>query len=566
MKTLHRIITLALACLVSLPALATGSIPPIVADRIIYNADIFTANPATPHAQALAMKNGNILWAGTNESVLAFAGQYTLKEDLSGRQVVPGFVDAHEHMLTPFDPATDLCPIYRRAPKGTPKVLDTDPSFDDVRIAAASCAASRPLGTWVVFLFGQNFYRTSKSHNVRVELSIAAPRHAVTGFDAAEGHGMFANDTAFTTAGISTYDPNPYSGYYGRNADGSLDGFVYELAQVRIFNALAMQHPDSYFAAQYVNWLNVAASVGIVSALDIPFEYGPQRAAAVKALVNHKVNLTVACLPLSAGYACPEGLRATSGKMWVKTFIDGAVKACGGFMERGYLDSAGQCPSVSTPNYTGRSDVSFEQLQAAFQRVKADPNTCGLFHAFGSQAVKMAYFTGMIEKMSGQCVTMEHWDFADVVAADAARALGWYVVQNPGHLALKPDIDTHYQPVDAKAASPLATLLAHGVRLALGRDGFGPITPDVDGPLQQIAQAMDHRNPAERITAEQGVIAYTRDSAKARREVGGMLVSGYPASWVEVDRKVIGSDVATVKAARVKRTVIKGVDAFEEWP
>ncbi|NBD11854.1 amidohydrolase family protein [Corallococcus silvisoli] len=577
MSFLSRIAALAFACLAATPTFASqpeqstlGGIPRTYADRIILNADVYTSNPTAPHAQAVAAKNGSIIWVGTNASVLNFRGPSTKVENLHGKQVLPGFVDAHEHMLFPFEAATELCfvPTFDEdgqvviGADGIP-VLNMDPTFDEVRTFASICAQQRPAGAWSVFLFGRKFYLSSHGRNIRVELSLASPNNPVTGFDAFEGHGQFANNAALNAAGISIWDADPYSGLYGRAADGSLDGFVHEVgAQALVFAAMATRHPDSYFAAQYTHWLDVAASVGIVSALDIPFEYSPTRAAAVKALVSHPVNLTVACLPLSPTDVCPEGLRAASGKLWIKSFADGGLKACIGWSKRGYLNSDEQCPSIYTPGYLGHSNLSHAEMAAAYRRVKSTPNACSIIHAYGSAAAQFALDVAKEEHMQGQCGTMEHWDMADPETVDGLAQLGWPLVQNPGHIQLKPVIDEYLTATEAGRASPYASVMARGVRLAFGRDGFGPIAPGVDSPFAWIAQVMEHWDPSERLTAEQGVIAATRESAQARREVGGMLVPGYPASWVEVDRKVIGADAATVRAATVLRTVIRGQDVY----
>ncbi len=543
------------------------------ATHVITNAKIFTAQDGSAlrrNATAMAIRGKTILWVGNGDGWKNYVGPATKVENLNGAQVLPGFVDAHEHMLSPFEPSTDLCfvPTFDAngqiviGPDGVP-VLNTDPTFDEVRTFATSCAAQRPAGAWTVFLFSRKFYLTSHGRNVRVELSVASPNNPVTGFDAFEGHGQFANDAALSAAGIGIFDANPYNGLYGRAADGSLDGFVHEVgAQGRIFDAMANRHPDSYFANQYTHWLDVAASVGIVSALDIPFEFRPSRAARVKSLVQHPVNLTVACMPLDEGDECPDSLRATSGKLWIKSFTDGGLKACIGWSKRGYLNSETQCPSIYTPGYLGHSNLSHAELVRAMRRVKNTPNTCGIYHAYGSAAAQFALDVANEENMGGQCGTMEHWDMADPETIDGLADLGWYLVQNPGHIQLKPVIDEYLTPVETNRAAPYASVMARGVKLAFGRDSFGPITPGVDSPFVWIAQAMEHWNPSERMTAEQGIIASTREAARARREAGGMLAYGQPASFVVVDRPVIGASAATLRAAKVLRTVINGQDVF----
>jgi len=52
---------------------------------------------AQPRAQAIAIADGRFLAVGSNEDVRALATSRATKVDLTGRTVVPGFIDAHTH-------------------------------------------------------------------------------------------------------------------------------------------------------------------------------------------------------------------------------------------------------------------------------------------------------------------------------------------------------------------------------------------------------------------------------------------------------------------------------------
>lgn len=542
-----------------------------VADRVVFNARIFTSNPSKPWVSALAIKNGTVLWAGTDASALGFAGPSTVLEDKHGATLLPGAVDAHQHMLLPFNPATQLCfiPLFNSdgsivvGPDGVP-VLNPDPSWDEVRTAVTACA-QQPGRQASVVLFAQRFYRTSKPFNVRVELSLASPAVPVIGFDATEGHGAVTNDAGFKAAGI--FDPalnpggvgvaDPYGGYYGRTGNGTLDGWVQELAQVQLFKFLSDFHDDAFYAAQYKAWLDGAAALGVTSAYDIPFEYGPERAARVRALVSHPVDLTVACLPLADGGACPESLRSRSGWLTIKAFHAGAVKACGGWASYGYKDAAAQCPSAGTYWY-GRPDIDAAQLSNFLRRVKGTPKTCGMVHVFGGSSTSVTVAAAEREGMAGQCLTLEHFDGASSTTRARARALGLWVVQNPEHQSLEADIASHYQPVEAADMLRFGTYVREGLKMALGGDEFG----GTGGPFRRYALLMSGVRPGERMTAEEAVIAGTRNAALARQEASGMLVSGYPATYVEVDRNIFSGAVSDMADAKVVRTVIRGQQVY----
>jgi len=63
------------------------------------NANVITLNPARPKVQAIAIKDGKIAEAGSNEEVLRFMTGETRIIDLNGKTVVPGLIDSHVHML-----------------------------------------------------------------------------------------------------------------------------------------------------------------------------------------------------------------------------------------------------------------------------------------------------------------------------------------------------------------------------------------------------------------------------------------------------------------------------------
>jgi predicted amidohydrolase YtcJ len=71
-----------------------------VADVIYWNGHVETLDDAFSHAEALAVKDGRILAVGGSLDVLfRFAGFGTRFIDLHGRALLPGFVDAHTHLL-----------------------------------------------------------------------------------------------------------------------------------------------------------------------------------------------------------------------------------------------------------------------------------------------------------------------------------------------------------------------------------------------------------------------------------------------------------------------------------
>jgi len=95
MRTPSLHVAIAALCLgLALPALADP-----VADRIWSGGPILTMNDAAMRAEAVAEKDGRIIAVGPAVEVMKTKGPGTQVIDLGGRTLLPGFVDAHGHVL-----------------------------------------------------------------------------------------------------------------------------------------------------------------------------------------------------------------------------------------------------------------------------------------------------------------------------------------------------------------------------------------------------------------------------------------------------------------------------------
>lgn len=90
-----RISCVTLAVLVLAGQLRAQSLPPEVvayADIVLYNGRILTVNSNFDVAQAVAIRDGKFIAVGTTDRILAMAGPKTLRKDLAGKTVIPGFI------------------------------------------------------------------------------------------------------------------------------------------------------------------------------------------------------------------------------------------------------------------------------------------------------------------------------------------------------------------------------------------------------------------------------------------------------------------------------------------
>ena len=68
------------------------------ADVIILDARIYTEDSFHQMVEALAMRNGKIIFTGSGIEAKRFVGPKTKIERLGGKLVLPGLIDAHIHL------------------------------------------------------------------------------------------------------------------------------------------------------------------------------------------------------------------------------------------------------------------------------------------------------------------------------------------------------------------------------------------------------------------------------------------------------------------------------------
>lgn len=81
------------------PAQAGQPVTPQDQPIIFFNGAILTMESENPQAQAIAVEGGKIVAVGEDAEILSLRTENTVVIDLEGRTLMPGFVDAHTHVL-----------------------------------------------------------------------------------------------------------------------------------------------------------------------------------------------------------------------------------------------------------------------------------------------------------------------------------------------------------------------------------------------------------------------------------------------------------------------------------
>ena len=225
----------------------------IEATTVFRGGAVYTCDPQRPWAQAVAVRGRSIISIGSEEKVLAAAGQVKDVVELRGRMLLPGFVEAHIHPLVGgfLTAGVDL--------QVSTKV--------EALAAIADHARSAPTGP--VRGFGWRMDMFGPGGPCREDLDEILPDRPALLF-AIDAHSLWVNSAALRLAGISAGTPDPVPGFsfFDRDATGEPNGFISELpAMLPVIDAIAPMTEDM-LGRLLTDWLPKAAAAGITAVFD----------------------------------------------------------------------------------------------------------------------------------------------------------------------------------------------------------------------------------------------------------------------------------------------------------
>jgi len=214
--------TSALALIAALLLLASVSAKPEsapeAADIVFKNGNIYTVGERQPHAEALAVKAGRIIFVGSNADVKAYEGKGTRVIDLKGNTVVPGLTDSHYH----------LAGVGAREMNLNLEGTTTIEAF--LARVKERIDRAKP-GEWVT---GRGWIETFWKPPVfptRGDLDRISPNNPVV-LTRADGHAVVANSAAIKIAGVTRDTPNPFGGEIMKDKQtGEPNGMFLDRAQ-----------------------------------------------------------------------------------------------------------------------------------------------------------------------------------------------------------------------------------------------------------------------------------------------------------------------------------------------
>ncbi len=183
---------------------------------ILFNAKVITMDPALPEARSVVIRDGRIVET-TRIDPSGTLGDDVKTIDLGGRTVLPGFIDAHCHIVS-F--AESLVSLNLSPHEGVDSIANIQ---DKIR----SFCRERALGAWVRGKGYNEFYLAEQRHPNKWDLDAAAPGHPVK-LTHRSGHAHVLNSLALKLAGITVESGDPPGGMIDREPDtGEPTGLLY---------------------------------------------------------------------------------------------------------------------------------------------------------------------------------------------------------------------------------------------------------------------------------------------------------------------------------------------------
>jgi len=550
-------------------------------ELIVHHARIYTADPAVPSAEALAVSGGEIVAVGDEATVMALATPATQVVDAGGRTVIPGLIDAHAHVM-------GLGRAHR--------ILDLvgTQSAGEVVETVRSATAERSADEWITGRgWDQNDWE-EKRFPSHAALDAVAPGNPVY-LTRVDGHAGWANARAMELAGISADTPDPPGGRIERDDRGQPTGVFIDNAQALVASAIPLASGPE-LEARLAAAMAAMAAVGLTGAhdmgvnqteLELYREWSRAGRLTARLVVylgydRETLDWLYATGATSVGTEPHSHLRVVGFKF----YADGALGSRGAALLAPYSDDPGNTGLLVTDADSLAAGVVRaiqDGLQPAIHAIGDRGNRVALDAIEAGERARLA--TAMPTPCAGSgedpCAAdpdaplrprIEH---AQVVALeDIPRfaELGVVASMQPTHATS--DMywaEDRVGPERIRGAYAWRRMRDAGVTVACGSD-FPVESPNPFIGLYAAVTRQDLKGwpeggwrPEERMSREEALACFTRDAARVvgmEDEVGSLTV-GKRADFLILDRDPMTVPADQIWGTKVLRTVVDGRTVFE---
>ena len=567
------------------------------ADRVYRNGTVFTADPDGSIARAVAIREGRIVYVGTDDGALPFIGPSTRVTNLGGHFLMPGLVDGHMHPL-----------------EGGLKLHQCSLDYESLTVAELQQRVQACLDkthtqepdAWLeVVNWFQESMRPAGVKTNRTTLDVLKTSRPII-VRSSFGHTVLANSRALALGKITKTTPDPSGGKIWRDADGNPSGLLEDSA-FAVYSGLIPKPTaeENIMAAKAA--LKEMNSQGVTSFLDAaaaPEDIAAFSAVQAAGALSARAHFAPVIKPEDAG----DPARAVAKVVaYEKQYDQGAIQVKPGITVRNaklFLDGVIAAPALTgamlEPYRTNAGTQDNPRWIAGHSRGPAVYFPAGLLaeilvrlgqagidphmHADGDRAVRAALdgVEVMRKQIGGADIRpaiahdeiVSPADFPRFKSLDAIPVLSFQWEKPAGDTM---GLTNYFGPERMKILEPAGLLAIAGARIAFGSDW--PVDPLDEWFAFKVGVTRTNAPSAPSefrgtlgedpgLSREAVLRAATIDAAYELHEDGvtGSMQIGKFADLIVIDRdplKIPAQDIASV---RVLETVVGGLTVYEPIP
>ena len=479
----------------------------------------------------------------------------TLHYNARGKTMVPGFIDAHGHVL-----GLGFSQILLD--------LSDSSSLDDALVRIRDYAARNPETPWIIGRgWNQEKWGLGRFPTA-ADLDRAGINRPIW-LARVDGHAGWANSQAMQAAGINAASKSPEGGRIemeGGKPSGIFVDAAMKLVDAHMPKPLARDYDRAFVAAQLL-----LAKNGITTATDMGTtlnEWQALRRAGDNNNLKIRVisyagdidNMAIIGGPSRTPWLYNDRLRMVG----VKLYLDGALGSRGAWLKAPYSDA---------PGNSGLPMLNYAQLRNKMVRASMDGFQVAV-HAIGDRANDdtLEAIESLTDTFTGdRRWRIEHAQIVDPVDIPRFGKSGIIASMQPVHETSDWQMaETRLGPNRLAGAYAWKSIAATGARVAFGSD-FPVEHPN---PLAGLATAISREDvqgqpiggwqAQEKVTREAALDGFTRTAAFAgfAEDKLGTLQPGMNADFVMLNVDPLSAAPATLRSGKILETWVGGTPIY----
>ena len=556
-------------CMLITALVYTGGCADNAPETVYTNGYIYTMNPEQPTAEALAVRDGEIIAVGSNDNVQAQVSNRARVVDLEGRMLMPGIHDMHAHPMEAGEKYNFQCAF--------PFTF----TVDQIVAKLTECAAKTPPGEWIRGgQWAMELMETDTAPHKDILDAITRDHPIYLGDSTV--HAAWLNSRGLAEMGIDADTPDPQGGVIIREPGGmEPTGILVDNAAYNIISKLPAYSEEQYKDA--LEWsMREMNGVGVTTIKDALTDGRSLKA--YKGLddsgrLTMRVSTSIAWRMLWTDYEKNVRERAdyateNVGTEFIKIMLDGIPPTRTAAMLDPYLPDEKHGDS-----FTGKLIHSPERLTEDMIYLDGQGLTVKV-HATGDRAVRVTLdAVEAARKANGDSGMMHEISHAELIHPDDLprfKELDVIAEFSPILWYPSPLVEVMTQVIGEERANrfwPTRALLDAGAHLIYGSD-WPSVVPDPN-PWPGVEALVTRRDPygnfpgalwaEQAVDLETALRIFTINGAVAGKHADrtGSIEVGKSADFIVLDRNLFEIPAEDISDTKVLLTVVSGREVYD---